>query len=91
MDWSIPPGVNPALFTHELTVSTDTFVNVEAVGSTIIPHWIAGDYLANEAAPTGSVPCPNAAGALGMLPFSVTNPVFIDADQDGLIHMKAVD
>lgn len=67
---------------HPVAIGKDASVNVEVEGATPLPDWLAGEYLPSD---KGGKLCPNGEGAAaGMIPFAVTNPVFVDADGDGV-------
>jgi hypothetical protein len=57
----------------------DAFVTVEARGREPLPPFIVGEY-----ASLVAEQCPPSPGERpGMVPFAVTNPIFVDADGDG--------
>lgn len=68
----------------EVELAADGFVNIEAQGKTPMPSWLVGDFVVNERLEDGKVACPNADGGTGVIPFVVTNPIFLDVDGDGL-------
>jgi hypothetical protein len=63
-----------------VTLAEDGFITVEARGMTPLPPFIVGEAMAL-AGPGECDPLPG--GAKGMVPFAVTNPVFVDVDGDG--------
>jgi hypothetical protein len=57
----------------------DAFVTVEARGSRPLPPFVVGEYTV-----ASPVECPPLPGSpAGMLPFAITNPVFVDRDGNG--------
>jgi hypothetical protein len=85
--WNVPVqnGSSAPLFQIEnepVTVDGDAAITAEAEGATPLPTWMVGEFLLQK----GLVDlCGNPAQP-GMIPFAVTNPVFVDADGDGVFR-----
>lgn len=65
-----------------VTVTADAAITAEAEGATPLPSWMVGEFLLD---PQLIMICGNPAQP-GMIPFGVTNPVFVDADGDGIFR-----
>ena len=85
--WNVPTanGTPASLFQIDdvpVTVTADAAITAEAEGGTPLPPWMVGEFLLSP----GMVEiCGNPAQP-GMIPFAVTNPIFVDADGDGLFR-----
>jgi hypothetical protein len=82
--WPVPRvgGSTPLLeiASEPVKLAEDGFITVEARGTTPLPPFIVGEAMAL----AGPGECDPVAGAgKGMVPFAVTNPVFVDVDGDG--------
>jgi hypothetical protein len=85
--WNVPAqnGSSAPLFQIEnepVTVDGDAAITAEAEGATPLPSWMVGEFLLQ---PNMAAFCGNPAQP-GMIPFAVTNPVFVDADGDGVFR-----
>jgi hypothetical protein len=85
--WNVPviDGVPASLFEindERVTITEDATITAEAEGQTPLPAWMVGDFLLE---PTLVELCGNPARP-GMIPFAVTNPLFVDADGDGIFR-----
>ena len=69
-----------------MTVTADAAITAEAEGATPLPPWMVGEFLldAVHGRPVRQTP-----RSPGMIPFAVTNPVFVDADGDGRVPRRA--
>jgi hypothetical protein len=82
--WNVPvtDGVPASLFEiddERVTVTADAAITAEAEGKTPLPPWMVGEFLL---APNLVDLCGNPAQP-GMIPFAITNPLFVDFDGDG--------
>jgi hypothetical protein len=89
--WNVPvnEGVPASLFEindERVTVAHDVAITAEAEGATPLPAWMVGDFLLD---PVLVNICGNPARP-GMIPFAVTNPLFVDADGDGIFRASMV-
>jgi hypothetical protein len=85
--WNLPAanGAPTSLFEVDdvpLAVSADAAITAEAEGGAPLPSWMVGAFLLD---PNLVALCNNPARP-GMIPFAVTNPVFVDADGDGIFR-----
>jgi hypothetical protein len=85
--WNVPVtnGAPASLFQIDdvpVAVKADAAITAEAEGATPLPSWMVGEFLL---APNLVELCGNPAQP-GMIPFAVTNPVFVDGDGDGLFR-----
>jgi hypothetical protein len=65
-----------------ITVTADAAITAEAEGATPLPRWMVGEFLLD---PQFNFLCGMPARP-GMIPFAVTNAVFVDADGDGIFR-----
>jgi hypothetical protein len=82
--WNVPvtDGAPASLFQIEdehVTVAADAAITAEAEGKTPLPPWMVGEFLL---APNLVDLCGNPEQP-GMIPFAITNPLFVDYDGDG--------
>jgi hypothetical protein len=85
--WNVPVsnGAPASLFQIDdepVTVTADAAITAEAEGATPLPPWMVGQFLLD---PNMIHLCGDPAQP-GMIPFAVTNPVFVDADGDGMFR-----
>jgi hypothetical protein len=85
--WNVPStnGAPASLFEIDdepVSVLADAAITAEAEGATPLPPWMVGEFLLD---PNMVHLCGDPAQP-GMIPFAVTNPVFVDADGDGVFR-----
>lgn len=97
VSWTVPRvGQATPLFEaqdHAVPITRDSFITVEARAAAALPSFLVGEWVETARITDESSPfsCPaspagtpvGAALPQGMLPFAVTNPLFVDADGDG--------
>jgi hypothetical protein len=79
--WPVPRvgGATPLLevTSEPVAVTSEAFITVEARSTKALPPFVVGDKTSDNA-------CPPLPGAdKGMVPFAVTNPLYVDYDGDG--------
>jgi hypothetical protein len=88
--WALDdPSISSSLFevsNQSVALAADAAITVEAEGSDPLPTWMVGDFLVQKVLVDI---CGNDANP-GMIPFAVTNPVFVDADGDGLFKAETL-
>ncbi len=85
--WNVPVsnGVPASLFEIDdepVALTADAAITAEAEGATPLPSWMVGQFLLDP----GIVRLCGDPAQPGMIPFAVTNPVFVDADGDGVFR-----
>jgi len=85
--WNVPVanGVPASLFeidNEPVAITADAAITAEAEGATPLPPWMVGQFLLDP----GIVKLCGDPAQPGMIPFAVTNPVFVDADGDGVFR-----